>query len=152
MIVIISKIEFLEYVGSPNCIEYIIKICRNYMYLTNPMWIKNKWKTSFLDIRFYKVRLKTRVTNWQNYPSCVIHFFSFFFFFFSMKRHYGFYQKHMIRHYVIHPTNWNEWMNYTELILNSTQITSKSIKSAHLGALYKLFHIVIYRSRLSYVW
>ena len=32
----------------------------------------------------------------------VIHYFSGY----SMIRHYGFYQKHMIRHFVIHPTKW----------------------------------------------
>ena len=69
------------------------------------------YTTSFLNIRFHKVRLKIRVTGWQNH--CVIHFF-----FFLMMRHYRFYLKHMIHHYVIHPTIC--LVNFTNALLAIT--------------------------------
>ena len=43
---------------------------------------------------------KICVIDWQSYPSLCDTLFSVY----SMIRHYGFYQKRMIRHYVIHPT------------------------------------------------
>ena len=43
---------------------------------------------------------KICVIDWQSYPSLCDTLFSVY----SMIRHYGFYPKRMIRHYVIHPT------------------------------------------------
>ena len=60
-----------------------------------------RYETSFFNIRFYKLLLKIRVIDWQSYPSLCDTLFSVN----SMIRHYGFYRKRMIRHYVIHPTN-----------------------------------------------
>ena len=46
---------------------------------------------------------KICVIDWQSYPSLCDTLFSVY----SMIRHYGFYPKRMIRHYVIHPTTCN---------------------------------------------
>ena len=46
---------------------------------------------------------KICVIDWQSYPSLCDTLFSVY----SMIRRYGFYPKRMIRHYVIHPTNYS---------------------------------------------
>ena len=50
---------------------------------------------------FIKSCVRFFVIDWQSYPSLCDTLFSVY----SMIRHYGFYPKRMIRHYVIHPPN-----------------------------------------------
>ena len=96
-----SKNGLPEHVGYANCIEYKIKICHK--YFTIPVWIKTKGmklpSSTFGFIKSYVI-CKICVIDWQSYPSLCDTLFSVY----SMIRHYGFYPKRMIRHYVIHPT------------------------------------------------
>ena len=99
MIIISLENELLECTHIV-CIAYKIKICHK--YFTIPVWIKTKcMKLPSSTFSFYKAMVKICVIDQQSYPS--LHISDTLFLVYSMMRHYGFFPKRMIRHYVIHP-------------------------------------------------